>query len=176
MSIPVVEEFGQIVSTLSHDGRYMFFLKPPRRAILTTPDLFQKFMLAAEDVLGFNGAKVIMYTTGYNITKEMGEKIRASQNATIEEAFTSYIANTKLRGFGNITVLSEDFHNGNAVIEMTGSIFVEPYKAKGEPVCHFYAGALAGMMATFRGKKATGKEVACEAAGSSVCRFEITSV
>ncbi len=55
------------------------------------------------------------------------------------------------------------------------SIFAEGYPQQGEAVCNFYAGALAGMMAGYRGKRASAREVACQAAGSPICRFEVVS-
>jgi hypothetical protein len=43
-----------------------------------------------------------------------------------------------------------------------------------KPVCHFYAGIVAGYTSTIAGEPFESREVACKAAGADKCIFELT--
>lgn len=171
----IQEELAQILTTVKHSGEIVTFLDPPERAIITTPGIIVKFMQGAEQVIGLNGAKILMYTSGYAMSVELAEKIRRFTKASLDDAFRAYAHQSAVRGWGKGTVQECSFEKGTARVEMIRSIFAEGYRDKGETVCNFYAGALAGMMAGYRGKKAQGHEIACVAAGSAACVFQISS-
>ena len=169
------QELAQILTTVKHDGEILTFFDPPQRAIITTPEIVLQFMRGAEQIIGLRGAKVLMYSTGFNVTYPMAERIRATTEASLEQAFGVYIHNMALRGWGKLEIVECSLEKGTAVGQATRSIFAEGYSQLGEPVCNFYAGALAGMLAGYRGKRAVAREIACQAAGSARCRFEVES-
>ena len=149
------------------------------RMVLTTRNFIAFIQMAAEEVLGEEGARTIMYRAGFK-----SGYLFASHQAEVfglkgREIMEKYLADASSRGWGKITILEFDEHAPSVKIKMEGS-YAEEFGNVGKHVCHIWRGGIAGILQYITDKeerklKIIAKENKCIAAGDPYCEIEAFS-
>jgi len=77
---------------------------------------------------------------------------------------------------GRPEVTKIDLKNNNFVFRLYGSTIAKPYIGRGDMMCDYLAGMIAGGFSSIIGKPLKCKEVRCIANGDEFCEFELKGV
>jgi predicted hydrocarbon binding protein len=153
------------------------------RNLLVTEDFIIGLIQGLEEEVG-SASSVIMY----NIGKEWGIKDAAFFKQWFEKeyAYEQGINRANLlyvleawwwpfitQGWGNWDVDMSDRDNGFIFVNIFDSAVARTLGDVGKPVCHIYAGLLAGFFSKLTQKQLNCIEIQCYAMGETYCKFLI---
>lgn len=151
-------------------GRILFQRIP---AWLMSPRYYVALQKQLEAVMG-KAAKGILYRaaeeSGAWFAKLVGGDLAADADDMARVGVLLRIAEMMpIMGHGRATLVVEDLGSLRTTWTLPFSLIAELRKPAAEPVCHFYAGAAAGVVQQIFGRPVSCEEVACVAKGDPAC-------
>src|SRR5581483_10270496 len=152
-----------------------------RRVLAVSQVLVQALHFSLVDIVGEDAADVL-YRTGYEwalqdmlqlhrrMTDEFGGAKFDFWQTDPKFVFDAWWAPLESAGWGT---LAADFtlRPGLAHFEVRRSVVADALAGSDQPVCHLYAGQLAGVFSFFSRQERHVAEIECVAMGHEVCRF-----
>jgi predicted hydrocarbon binding protein len=149
------------------------------RNILVTEDFIIGLIQGLEEEVG-SASSVLMY----NIGKEWGIRdaeffrhwFEKEYGYSIEEKNLQYVLEAwwwpfSSQGWGNWDVDLSEQNNGFMFVNIYDSAVAKTLGDVGKPVCHIYAGLLAGFFSNLVKKQLNCIEIHCYAMGETYCKF-----
>lgn len=149
------------------------------RNILVSEDFIIGLIEGLEEEVG-SAASVVMYRIG----KEWGDRdaqffhkwFSEEYNYTIENMNFLYVLEAwwwpfTSQGWGNWEVDMSEQKNGFMFVNIFDSVVARTLGDVGKPVCHIYAGLLAGFFSTLVKKPLNCIEIQCYSMGETYCKF-----
>ncbi len=143
-------------------------------AVIVSIETFVNLQKDAENILGFDGASVLLYEAGKKsglrwinrFSKEWGLK-----DKKFIESVQNFYAEL---GWGKFSV--EENNENELVIRVENSFIARGYGNSEVPVCHFLRGYNAGLAEVLKGRDIDAEEVKCIAKGDECCEFVMKRV
>lgn len=119
---------------------------------------------------GLEWGKIDMRRFEERVEMEYGDKMRAMHvNFVLETWWWPLTA----AGWGSWKVDLGNIKRGYITVDLYNSAVAQSLERVGKPVCHLYAGMLAGAMTHLVGNELSAIEIQCYAMGEDNCRFLI---
>ena len=155
------------------------------RTLHVTEDFMTGLQAGMEEEVG-DAAGLIMYRAGYEwalqdmkefeprFEAEFGGRTKMMQ-ANILLALETWWWPLNSEGWGSWRVDFSQRKNGLIYVDVFDSAVAKSLGNIGKPVCHFYAGQLAGVFTYFSKHELSGIEIQCYAMGEDFCKFLVGS-
>ena len=143
-------------------------------AVIVSIETFVNFQKDAENILGFDGASVLLYETGKKAGMRWINRFNKEWDLNHQnfiEAIQNFYAEL---GWG-IFDIKENTSN-ELVIRVENSFIARGYGHSELPVCHFLRGYNAGIAEVLKDKGLDAEETKCMANGDNCCEFVMKSV
>jgi hypothetical protein len=115
-----------------------------------------------QDAIAFD----IWFDKYYNLTL---------QTANLSFAMETWWWSFRAQGWGTWNLDLNSLKDGFIFVDLFDSAVAKTLGYVGKPVCHLYAGMLAGFFSAAFGKSLSSTEIQCYAMGNTYCRFLIGS-
>ena len=138
-------------------------------AVIVSIETFVNFQKDAENILGFDGASVLLYETGKKAGMRWINRFRKEwdlKEKKFIEAVQDFYAEL---GWGKFIV--EEDNKIGLIIRVENSFIARGYGNSDVPVCHFLRGYNAGLAEVLKGNVIDAEEVKCAAKGDDCCEF-----
>lgn len=146
------------------------------RVFLVRPELFINLQKQLEQTMG-QSAKGIVYRAGERTGADTAKVYTArgrfpDARADVEAALRGVAEIWAALGLGRFVLTRFSRAPLAADVRLENSSLAEAYGPSRRPVCHLFAGALAGMLEAFFAEDVIAEEVRCAARGDPACEFE----
>ncbi|PLS69462.1 MAG: 4-vinyl reductase [Cyanobacteria bacterium M5B4] len=154
-----------------------------QRNILVGEDFIVALLKGLEHEVG-ESAGWLLYTIGYNWGKadaiEFDKWFYEFYHLTLQTANLHFALETwwwplTAQGWGTWKVDLTSLKEGFIFVDLFDSAVAKTLGYVGKPVCHLYAGLIAGFFSAVFDKNLSGTEVQCYAMGNDFCRFLVGS-
>ncbi|TVR02582.1 MAG: 4-vinyl reductase [Deltaproteobacteria bacterium] len=151
--------------------------------MMATEDFIVGLQEGLENEVG-EASAVIMYQCGLEwgridmqrFQKRVSEEFgRSAREMNVQFVLETWWWPLTAAGWGGWNVDLGRVRQGFIVVDLFNSAVAQSLELVGKPVCHLYAGMLAGSMSVFIGKDLSCIEIQCYAMGEDHCRFMIGS-
>lgn len=176
-----------------HYSRYTFFSFDMQRGdiwdyhqqrnILAGEEFIVSLLKGLDHEVG-DSAGWLLYTIGLNWGKKdaiaFEEWLEGYYNLTLQTANLAFAMETwwwplTAQGWGTWKLDLQSLKDGFIFVDLFDSAVAKTLGNVGKPVCHLYAGMLAGFFSVVFNKNLSSTEVQCYAMGNDFCRFLIGS-
>jgi predicted hydrocarbon binding protein len=160
-------------------------LKSGTRGVHVTEDFVVGLQAGLEEEVG-DAAGMVMYKAGYEwglqdmkhfetrFEREFGGRTKMSE-ANIMFVLEQWWWPLTAEGWGTWAVDFSHRKQGLIFIDLYDSAVAKSLGNIGKPVCHMYAGVLAGVFTYFSKHELSGIEIQCYAMGENYCKFLVGS-
>lgn len=148
------------------------------RVGLASPAFLVALQKELEALMG-TPAKAPVYMAGEKVALAEAEafqtRLEASEASDADPGIvmTSIAQALTGRGYGRFEVVDATPEPPMTTFTIQNSILVEGYGPAKTPICHYFAGYVAGLLKALLGRDIHCEEVACEAMGRDACEFRV---
>ncbi len=154
-----------------------------QRNLITGEDFIVSLFKGLEHEVG-DSAGLLLYMIGENWGRKDAEAFEhwfeEFYHLTLETANLAFAMETwwwplTAQGWGTWSLNLNSLKDGFIFVDLFDSAVAKSLGYIGKPVCHLYAGMLAGFFSSVFGKSLSSTEIQCYAIGNDYCRFLVGS-
>ncbi len=176
------EVIEAVKKSLEFDRRKGIIRLWGRRYALAPLALLVAFQMALEKIMG-SGAKAPLYLAGESLVPEgleaMKEAVQTGElNDWVGEPEPELLVHhfcslAFALGYGTVEIVLADISRSTMRFTLEDSLIARAYGPSDSPVCHVFAGFMAGVVREMTGTEVHCEEIACSSMGAEKCEFEI---